>query len=61
MAADVGAWAREGFDVVALETAFEFASMADARRLLGYFFGPRGVAGAELVVGYRVGAFIGRA
>jgi SAM-dependent methyltransferase len=61
IAADVGFWAGEGFDVVRIDTTFEFESMADAQRLLGHFFGARGVSGAGLVVGYRVGAFIGRA
>jgi SAM-dependent methyltransferase len=61
ISADVDFWAGEGFDVVRIDTAFEFESLADAQRLLGHFFGTRGVSGAERVVGYRVGAFIGRA
>jgi len=43
--------------LVVLETAFRFDDLDDARRLLGFFFGDRGVAGAALEVPFRVGIF----
>ncbi len=50
-------WAAHGFGCEEVDTWFDFESHADARRLLGFFFGPRGERGARLRVGYRVGVF----
>jgi hypothetical protein len=41
----------------AIETAFRFEDLDEARRLLGFFFGERGVEGASLEVPFRVGVF----
>lgn len=40
IATDTDVWRRLGFEVQIIETAFEFASIDDARRLLHFFFGP---------------------
>ena len=50
-------WNERGFETRVVETAFRFDDLDDARRLLGFFFGDRGVAGAALEVPFRVGIF----
>ncbi|MEX1279724.1 MAG: class I SAM-dependent methyltransferase [Acidimicrobiia bacterium] len=57
IAADADWWAAAGFEVAVVETAFEFDDLADARRLLGWFFGDRGRDGAARRVRFRVGVF----
>lgn len=57
ISADPDWWMAQGFDVRVIETAFRFDDLEDARRLLGFFFGDRGVAGAALEVPFRVGLF----
>jgi SAM-dependent methyltransferase len=57
ISADPTWWATQGFDLETIETAFRFDDLDDARRLLGFFFGERGVAGAALEVPFRVGIF----
>jgi len=57
ISADPAWWATHGFDTSTIETAFRFDDLADARRLLGFFFGDRGVAGAAIDVPFRVGLF----
>ena len=60
ISADPTWWATQGFDTETIETAFRFDDLDDARRLLGFFFGARGVAGAALEVPFRVGLFTRR-
>jgi SAM-dependent methyltransferase len=55
--ADPGVWEEEGFACEAIDTAFRFDDLDEARRLLGFFFGERGRAGAALDVCFRVGLF----
>ena len=57
ISADPAWWATRGFDTRVIETAFRFDDLDDARRLLDFFFGDRGVAGAALDVPFRVGLF----
>jgi SAM-dependent methyltransferase len=57
ISADPDWWAAQGFDVRVIETAFRFDDLEDARRLLGFFFGERGVAAAAIEVPFRVGLF----
>ncbi|MDH3731309.1 MAG: class I SAM-dependent methyltransferase [Acidimicrobiia bacterium] len=59
MAADTVFWSANGFETSIIDTAFEFETIEDARRLLGFYFGERGREGARLSVGYRVGLFAG--
>jgi len=55
--ADPGFWAGQGFACEPIDTAFRFDDLAEAERLLGFFFGERGVTGAGLEVPFRVGLF----
>ena len=57
ISADPGWWSAHGFETQVIETSFRFDDLDDARRLLGFFFGERGVQGAELEVTFRVGLF----
>jgi SAM-dependent methyltransferase len=57
ISADPAWWLAHGFDGRVIDTAFRFDDLDDARRLLGFFFGDRGVAGAALEVPFRVGVF----
>lgn len=57
ISADPAVWETLGFACDVIETAFRFDDLEEARRLLGFFFGDRGVAGAALVVPFRVGVF----
>jgi SAM-dependent methyltransferase len=57
ISADPTWWAMQGFGVETIDSAFRFDDLDDARRLLGFFFGARGVAGAVLDVPFRVGVF----
>jgi SAM-dependent methyltransferase len=57
ISADPTWWAARDFEMRVIETAFRFDDLDDARRLLGFFFGERGVAGAEVEVPFRVGVF----
>ena len=57
ISADPTWWATHGFDTTTIETAFRFDDLAEAQRLLGFFFGDRGVAGAAIEVPFRVGLF----
>ena len=57
ISADPDWWEAHGFEMRAIETAFRFEDLDDARRLLGFFFGERGVEGASLEVPFRVGVF----
>jgi SAM-dependent methyltransferase len=57
ISADPAWWAEQGFDVQVIESAFRFDDLDDARRLLGFFFGDRGVVGAAIEVPFRVGVF----
>jgi SAM-dependent methyltransferase len=57
ISADPEWWAAHGFDTHVIETAFRFDDLDDARRMLGFFFGERGVAGAAIEVPFRVGMF----
>lgn len=57
ISADPEWWAAQGFDTHVIETSFRFADIQDARRLLGFFFGDRGVAAAAVEVPFRVGLF----
>jgi SAM-dependent methyltransferase len=57
ISADPTWWSARGFETHAIETAFRFDDLEEARRLLGFFFGEAGVDGATVEVGYRVGLF----
>jgi hypothetical protein len=57
ISADPAVWQAEGFTCDVIETAFRFEDLREAERLLGFFFGDRGVAGAALDVPFRVGLF----
>jgi SAM-dependent methyltransferase len=57
ISADPSWWAEQGFDMQVVDTAFRFDDLDDARRLLGFFFGDRGIAGAAIEVPFRVGLF----
>ena len=61
LAADVSFWKARGFELREIETAFEFETLDDARRLLGFYFGDRGHREARLSLSFRVGCFIGLA
>ena len=54
--ADPAYWARQGFRCRTIETTFAFESMADARSLLGFYFGANSEYNA-LEYSYRVGLF----
>lgn len=55
---DIDAWVNLGFEVVFIDTAFEFETLEDARRLLGFFFGERGLKNVSLQVEFRVACFV---
>ena len=57
ISADPAVWQALGFRCDVIETAFRFEDLEEAERLLGFFFGDRGVAGAALDVPFRVGVF----
>ena len=57
ISADPAVWQALGFTCDVIETAFRFDDLEEAKRLLGFFFGDRGVAGAALDVPFRVGVF----
>jgi len=57
ISADPGFWAAQGFACEPIDTAFRFDELAEAKRLLGFFFGERGVTDAGLEVPFRVGLF----
>ena len=57
ISADPDFWAGQGFAREPIDTAFRFDDLQEARRLLGFFFGERGVTGAALAVPFRVGLF----
>ncbi len=57
LSADVGWWRSAGFEVIEIETAFEFDSVGEARSLLGFFFGDAGRAWDRSDIGFRVGVF----
>jgi SAM-dependent methyltransferase len=57
ISADPTVWKALGFTCDVIETAFRFDDLEEARRLLGFFFGDRGVTGAALDVPFRVGVF----
>jgi SAM-dependent methyltransferase len=60
ISADPAWWRAQGFDTRVIETAFRFDDLDEARRLLGFFFGDRGVIGAALDVPFHVGLFTRR-
>ena len=57
ISADPAFWASQGFACEPIDTAFRFEDLEEAERLLGFFFGERGVQGAALEVPFRVGLF----
>jgi SAM-dependent methyltransferase len=57
--ADSGYWKQHGFECHPIETHFEFATIAEARLLLEFFFGEPGAQGAALKLTFRVGLFLG--
>ena len=54
----INAWINLGFEVAFIDTAFEFETLDDARRLLDFFFGERGLNNARLHVEFRVACFV---
>ena len=57
---DVGAWLKLGFDATFIDTAFEFQTLDDAHRLLGFYFGERGRRCDRLRIQFRVACFVGQ-
>ena len=57
ISADPAFWTTQGFACEPIDTAFRFDDLNEAERLLGFFFGERGVRGAALEVPFRVGVF----
>ncbi len=55
ISADPAFWEEHGFDLTVIETVFEFADVAEARVLLGRFFGEPGATVGQRVFGFRVG------
>ena len=55
--ADVQFWDNQGFDMETIETSFEFDDLDQARRLLQFYFGERGVEAAKPSLSFRVGLF----
>ena len=60
ISADPAWWESHGFETREIETSFRFDDLDDAQRLLGFFFGDRGVDAAALQVSFRVGLFTRR-
>ncbi len=59
IAADRGWWQSQGFDETIIETSFQFDSVAEARKLLSFYFGDEvldKIQGSE--IGYRVAVFM---
>ena len=56
IATDLDFWRSRGFSIEIIETAFEFASMEDAKRLLEFYFADR--ARSELRVEHRVALMV---
>lgn len=57
ISADPAWWETQGFQTRVIETTFRFDDLDDARCLLGFFFGDRGVASAAIEIPFRVGLF----
>ena len=57
--ADPAFWGQRGFTCDAIETVFEFESIAEAETLLEFYFGESGRTGAATTLGYRIGLFTG--
>ena len=55
--ADVEFWEGQGFSYERVETSFDFHDLDEARRLLGFYFGDRGVEAAKLSLSFNVGLF----
>lgn len=59
ISADCTYWESSGFECHPVGTHFEFENIADARALLGFFFGEKGATGAKIKLSFRVGLFCG--
>ena len=57
---DIDAWMKLGFDIAFIDTAFEFETLDDARRLLGFYFGEHGRRCDRLRIQFRVACFVGQ-
>jgi SAM-dependent methyltransferase len=57
ISADPAFWADQGFACEQIDTTFRFDDLDEAGRLLGFYFGDRGVRGVALEVPFRVGLF----
>ena len=57
---DIDAWTKLGFEAAFIDTAFEFETIDDARRLLGFYFGERGRKWDRLDIEFRVACFVGQ-
>ena len=57
---DIDVWMKLGFDIAFVDTAFEFETLDDARRLLGFYFGERGRRCDRLRIQFRVACFVGQ-
>lgn len=57
IAADREFWNDQGFSCHDIDTWFEFDDIEQARQLLGFYFGERGMTGAKARVEFRVGIF----
>jgi SAM-dependent methyltransferase len=55
--ADIPFWESHGFSFEAIETSFHFHDLDEAQRLLGFYFGARGVEEARLSLSFNVGLF----
>jgi hypothetical protein len=54
---DAEYWERQGFSCETIETSFDFHDLDEAKRLLGFYFGDRGVEEARLSLSFNVGLF----
>ncbi len=52
--ADLGFWESQGFTCEQIETSFDFHDLDEARRLLGFYFGERGVEETRLSLSFNV-------
>ncbi len=60
MSANPASWEALGFETHVIETAFEFDTIEEARKLLGFYFGDQGRSEARRGLSFRVGCFVRR-
>jgi SAM-dependent methyltransferase len=61
IADDGSRWTRLGFERHVIDTSFRFDTLAEARELIGFYFGVEKASGLDaLEIGFRVAAYVGR-